>query len=404
MVNNIDIIIVGQQAWDIEIGSNCKNIALELSKYNRVMYVNPPLDRITKFKNSNDPKVKLRVAIIQGKVTNIYKIQDNLWVIYPNILIESINWIRSHKLFSYLNMINNKRFASSIQTAINYLGFKQYYLFNDSDIFRSFHLKELLKPILSIYYSRDNLIATDYWKRHGEVIEPLLIEKSDLCVSNSEYLKNYCKKYNHNSFYVGQGCDLDLFKESNLEIPFDLKSIVSPIIGYVGAITVSRLNINLISSIAKELPDCNIVLVGPQDDTFIKSELHKLKNVYFLGPKESKDLPCYINVFDVCINPQVLNDLTVGNYPRKIDEYLALGKPVVATKTDTMLFFKDYVSLASNADEFVRMIKDALNNDDQVLIEKRKEFAFSHSWENSVGKISFFIRNHLIEFQEKINL
>lgn len=44
---NKDIIIVGQQAWDTDIGSNCKNIALEMSKNNRVLYVNSPLDRIT---------------------------------------------------------------------------------------------------------------------------------------------------------------------------------------------------------------------------------------------------------------------------------------------------------------------------------------------------------------------
>ena len=31
-MENKNIIITGIQAWDIEIGSNCKNIALELSK------------------------------------------------------------------------------------------------------------------------------------------------------------------------------------------------------------------------------------------------------------------------------------------------------------------------------------------------------------------------------------
>jgi hypothetical protein len=42
----MDIVITGQQAWDVEIGSNCKNIALEFSKQHRVLYVNSPLDRI----------------------------------------------------------------------------------------------------------------------------------------------------------------------------------------------------------------------------------------------------------------------------------------------------------------------------------------------------------------------
>ena len=60
MIKGKDIIvIVGIQAWDIEIGSNCKNIAVEMSRHNRVLYVNSPLDRITKFKErKHTEKVK----------------------------------------------------------------------------------------------------------------------------------------------------------------------------------------------------------------------------------------------------------------------------------------------------------------------------------------------------------
>ncbi len=63
----MDIIITGQQAWDVEIGSNCKNIALEFSKKNRVLYVNSPLDRISLMKNGNDPKVIKRKDVINKK-------------------------------------------------------------------------------------------------------------------------------------------------------------------------------------------------------------------------------------------------------------------------------------------------------------------------------------------------
>ena len=31
LITGRDIVIVGQQPWDVEIGSNCKNIALEFS-------------------------------------------------------------------------------------------------------------------------------------------------------------------------------------------------------------------------------------------------------------------------------------------------------------------------------------------------------------------------------------
>ena len=56
MIKGKDIIVVGIQAWDIEIGSNCKNIAVEMSRENRVLYVNSPLDRISKFKDRNTEK------------------------------------------------------------------------------------------------------------------------------------------------------------------------------------------------------------------------------------------------------------------------------------------------------------------------------------------------------------
>lgn len=395
MIKDKDIVVVGQQAWDIEIGSNCKNIALELSKYNRVLYVNPPLDRITKIRYSNDPKVQKRIRVIKGKEKGIVIIKENLWVLYPDVLIESINWIRIHYLFRFFNKINNKLFARSLSLAIKKLGFDDFILFNDSDIFRSFHLKEFLNPKTSIYYSRDNMVATRYWKRHGTLLEPELIKKSDLCVANSEYLKNYCKKYNLNSYYVGQGCDLELFKKNAFfSIPEKLKRIQSPIIGYLGALTSLRLDIGLIEYLAKSSPSWNIVLIGPQDSVFEESQLHHLENVFFIEACKPEDIPKYINTFDVCINPQMLNELTIGNYPRKIDEYLAMGKPVVATMTEAMLSFKNYVFLANNHREFVDMINVALESNNIDLIEERKKFAFSHTWESSVKAISGCIVNY----------
>src|SRR5690606_8526196 len=127
------------------------------------------------------------------------------------------------------------------------------------------------------YYSRDYMLAVDYWKRHGKKYEPMLIAKSDLCVANSSYLTDYCKGYNKSSFYVGQGCELDLFDpEKNEPMPADLSHIKKPIIGYVGALESIRLDIAIIQKIAEERPDWSIALVGPEDDVFRASGLHKL--------------------------------------------------------------------------------------------------------------------------------
>lgn len=387
-LENRDIVVVGQQPWDVEIGSNCKDIALEFAKHNRVLYVNSPLDRITLMRSKGDEKIQKRIAVIKGEAPSVVEIQTNLWNLYPDEMIESINWLPSQGLFDFFNKRNNKKLAKSILKAIAKLGFKNVILFNDNDMFRCFYLQEYLKPALSIYYSRDFMLAVDYWKKHGTKLEPELIAKSDIAVANSTYLANYCKQYNANSFYVGQGCDLALFaKPEATIIPEDMKPITKPIIGYVGALQSLRLDIAIIEHLATQEPNWHIVLVGPEDDAFKTSKLHEISNVLFLGSKPPTSLPAYINAFDVCINPQIVNAVTIGNYPRKIDEYLAAGKPTVATKTEAMSIFSEYVYLAETKDDYVMLIKKALANNTDVMSKERQAFATSHTWANSVKEI-----------------
>ena len=124
MIENRDFIIVGLQPWDIAIGSNCKNIATELSKKNRVLYVNTPLDRITSIRDKQLPEVQKRKAVIAGKENGLIKVSDNLWTLYPSFITESINKLPAGWLYNLLNKRNNKRFAREIKKILGQLGFK----------------------------------------------------------------------------------------------------------------------------------------------------------------------------------------------------------------------------------------------------------------------------------------
>jgi glycosyltransferase involved in cell wall biosynthesis len=234
------------------------------------------------------------------------------------------------------------------------------------------------------------LINQAYFKRHGARVEKSVIEKADLVVANSSYLSNYALKFNMNSIDIGQGCDFTYFDSSLVyEKPSDLKHLNGPIIGYVGALVHIRLDIFLLEKLAMRRPDWNLVLVGPEDETFKKSNLHHYANVHFLGRKDQSVLAQYVSYFDVCINPQLVNDLTIGNYPRKVDEYLAMGKPVVATHTEFMESFLPWVYLCKDTEEYEKAIEASLL--DRMDVEKRasrKNFANMHTWENSVAKIS----------------
>lgn len=387
-LKNKDIVIVGLQAWDNHIGSNCIDIALQFSKHNRVLYVNYPLNRRTLVQEKDSPLVQKRLDLIRNKKENLFQVKENLWNLYPSCILESANWIPSTSLFNVVNRVNNARFARQIRSAAQRLNFKDFILFNDSDMFRGYFLKEMLNPGLSVYYTRDNLIGFPYFKKHGTKLEPQIMSKSNLIVANSVYLADVARQYNQHSYYVGQGCELDQFSNTKkYQIPTDIAHITKPVIGYIGALLSIRLNLPLLEELAAANTQWNFIFVGPEDDDFKNSMLHQMSNVHFPGLKQMKELPDYLACFDVAINPQVLNEVTIGNYPRKVDEYLAMGKPVVATETKAMSIFSDHVYFANTAIEYSTKIQLALKEDNEQKHRERAAFAQSHTWENSVAEI-----------------
>lgn len=386
-IHDRDIVIVGLQPWYTKIGSNCKSLALEFAKHNRVLYVNTPLDRRTVLQNKEEDILHHK-AIIEGKSPSLVEIGPNMWNLYPTSVIESINWLPSTSLFEVFNKINSKRFARNIQSAIRNLGFSNIILFNDNDIFRSLYLKDYLHPDVYVYYSRDYVVAVDYWKKHGTTVEPKHIAKADVGVANSIYLADRLKQYNPNSYYIGQGCNLALFDPAvKAERPAEIAGITAPIIGYVGALTSWRLDIPLLVNLAKARPEWQFVFVGYEDEAFSQSELHQLANVTFTGGKPMQQLPAFVQHFDVCINPQLVNDLTIGNYPLKVDEYLAMGKPVVATRTPTMQLFENHVYLAENLEGYLQQLAQALGDQTPERAAYRRAFALSHTWESSAAAL-----------------
>ncbi len=146
MIRNRDFIIIGLQALDSRIGSNCINIAQEIARNNRVLYVNYPLDRLTKVREKNDPLIQKRIRINKGLEPDLVQVNENLWNLFPRTTLESISQLPFDGLFDFLNKINGKRFAKQIKKAIDKLGFRNYFIFNDSDMFRGFYLKDLLQP------------------------------------------------------------------------------------------------------------------------------------------------------------------------------------------------------------------------------------------------------------------
>jgi teichuronic acid biosynthesis glycosyltransferase TuaH len=391
-----DFIITGLQSWDIPIGSNAIDIAKEIAVDNRVLYVNTPLDMMTIFRNKPTPETKQRLEVYRKRKDPLRKISDSLWVLDFPFWIWSVNGLPDGPLFDFFNKQNNKKIFKYIRKVAKELNFNNPIHFIDNDIYRSIYSKEILKPALSVYYRRDNLLAIDFWKNHAKRLEPILIAKSDLIVANSPQLAAFARQFNSQSFDVGQGVDLSAYDLSlEFKAPAEFDSIPTPRIGYIGDITSLRLDADLIYELAKSKPDYSFVMIGRVDKLFAAHAMNSLKNVYFLGSIAKNMVPTYMSALQVCLNPQLLNELTIGNYPRKVDEYLAMGKPVIATKTDTMELFREHSYLCSSVADYQAAVEKALQEDSEEKANQRIAFARSHSWKNNVNDILKHIQEAL---------
>ena len=383
------IIINSLQPWDITIGSNAKDIAWQMAEQNYVLYINTPLDFLTLFSKENTPETQYRRDVIRRKVAPIRQIKERLHVLDFPFPILPINFLPDGKCFDFFNRLNNRLLYAYVRKKSRALGYQQVIHINDNDPSRSFYAQEYLQPHRSIYYLRDMYAHVPYWQRHIFRLEPLLMQKSHLVIANSPQLASFAQQYMRQAVSVGQGVWLPSQTEiDQLRTPADMQEIPRPIIGYTGAITALRLDYDLLYAVAKERPAFSFVFVGGADDIFHAHPLVKLANVYVLGSKKMSEVLAYNASFDVCLNPQLQNDMTNCNYPRKIDEYLALGKPIVATKTETMDIFEGYYAPACSPEEYLQAIDAAVASpqDDQT-IAARKKFAQGHSWQKNVERI-----------------
>ncbi|HEX3078881.1 MAG TPA: glycosyltransferase [Puia sp.] len=380
-----DIVLFSSQPWNSGIAFNFKDMAFELARYNRILFVDRARDRHSILKTIFSSKRQQTEISATPEI-----IGENFWILHPASLLESGNWSPTYNLFDFFNRTNNKRLASEIKKAIRDLNFNDCLMINDNDFFRGLYQKSLLPIRDYIFYIRDALTSQPYFRKYGPRCEMEMIQKADLVVANSRWLAEYAGQWNPNSVDIGQGCNLESFIKDDWPEPPDMKSIPRPIAGYSGAISSLRLDEPLLLQIAQAMPDISLVLVGPADSQFDKSRLREQSNVYFLGLKPPDQTAAYVKQFTVCINPQFVNPVTIGNYPRKIDEYLAAGKPVVATATAAMEMFREYVELCNSVEEFEIAIRKLMKRPEAGSVKsaaERREFALTHNWENSIGAL-----------------
>ena len=82
-------------------------------------------------------------------------------------------------------------------------------------------------------------------------------------------------------------------------------------------------------------------------------------------------------------------------YPLKINEYFAVGVPVIMTSFADLPEFSPMVAVAENKEDFKEKIRNELQNDSVEKIQKRIQFAESNSWDSKTEEFSGILQKYL---------
>ena len=172
------------------------------------------------------------------------------------------------------------------------------------------------------------------------------------------------------------------------KIPAEMKRIRGPVIGYVGNLDITRIDLELLTAIATDRPDWNLVFIGSMHMGKEIEKLDRFRNVHFLGVRVYDQAVRYIRHFDVAMIPHLDNDLTRHMNPLKLYVYLSLHVPVVSTPIANISHFKEFVRIGGTPEEFIQQIAHCLTkNPISGKQERLRVLLKANSWEERVARV-----------------
>jgi glycosyltransferase involved in cell wall biosynthesis len=402
MLSGQDFIIISSVEWDF-LWQGPQEIASRLARAgNRVLYVENTGVRSPRWEDAR--RVRQRLVRWAGAATRrgVRQIEPNLFVCSPLVMPPfGAHWQET---------MNQRVLLKAIAQAADTLGLRDPVLWSflptntANDIIR---LMRTPRSLVLYYCVADFMQLASDPQRLLES-ERALVAMSDLVFAQGPELAAHCSGAPNGVRIVPYGVDLELFSiRDNAAIASShdgngqrfslLRDLKRPIIGYVGGVH-RHVDMRLLEAMARARSNWSWAYVGPLQTA--AAELNRLDNVHLFGHRPHRELPNYIAQFDVCTVPYMSSAYTRTVVPTKINEYLAMGKSVIATPLPSVCDFNRQHDVMSIADahphSFIRAIEHALASPgDQATTDRRRGVAALSDWQKRLEEMSGWIEDAL---------
>jgi glycosyltransferase involved in cell wall biosynthesis len=241
---------------------------------------------------------------------------------------------------------------------------------------------------LTVFYCVD-----DYSRLPG--VDEIAVQEMDDTLTAAANIVFACNRrlmethlqHNANVHLSTHGVDAEMFALSTspeTEIPEGASKLRRPVIGFWGVLD-PRVDISILEHLAVVRPNWTILLIGRA--AVDVSALSRLANVVLVGTKPYTELPRWAKAIDVCILPYAQSAWAERSSPLKLQEYLAAGKPIVATPFPEAQMFGTLVQVAADGPGFVSAIEEALATDTPERASLRQKAVQSNTWDAVVESV-----------------
>lgn len=373
------VVMIAGTSWDGTWHSE-RHVAMHLSAHERVLWVDPQMSLMTPLRDRSAAKA-LREDRLREVAPNITRLTP---VTVPGV---------SRPVLRDVARAQTRR---AVRRAVAKIGLPV-----KATIVASLNdMLDVVPAEQKVFYGTDDFVAgaklmgTDAaWL---ERLERRQLELADVVIAISPELREKWLPQNPNIAVVANGTEAPHFASADTApAPADVE-LPRPIAGFLGHMS-DRIDLSMLEAVADT--GASLLLVGPRQPSFEIAKLDALiarPNVRWVGAKHFLELPSYLSVIDVGLTPYSQSAFNRASVPLKTLEYLAAGRPVVASDLPAhRALATPHVSIATDPAQFAAQTRELLDAPvDPELTDERRRLGAEHSWAARTADIARVLGLH----------
>lgn len=357
-VSQRDVVMLSTADWDHPFWTNKQHVASAMAQLgHRVLYVESLGLRAPRLEAQDLRRIwrRIRRALLPPR-----RVAERVWVWSPLLIpAPRAAWQRA---------FNRVLFRRLLAVWRRWLGLDADLLWTYNPVTGQFLSLQAIGYHQLVYHCVDDLTAQPCMPSALIAAEEQrLCEAADQVFVTSPELLRTRGQFNPRTRFDPNVADIDHFSQArdcDKPLPSDLQSLpTGPRLGFVGAISSYKLDLDLLERLAIHRPDAQLVLIGRVGEGDPSTNLDRLcahPNVHLMGARPYALLPDYLRGFDLALLPCPINAYTRSMFPMKFFEYVAAGVPIVATALPALSGQAHMARLCADAPGFLASVDELL--------------------------------------------